>query len=115
MASSARVNSSVDEPDAMPFFIDRLLVPHHAPAALGTGRRRAVSVDSVVGVGRPALLAWLGYLLRLGCLASCCSWKFALAPRANHEASTSLLHFTEQCAERPQLGAPLSALAALVI
>lgn len=55
-------------------------------------------MDSVVGVGRPALLAWLGCLLRLGCLASCSSWKFALAQRANHEVSTSLRHFKEQCA-----------------
>src|SRR5215475_10421313 len=90
MASSVRLNSSVCEPEAMTILramppeeeltvcvppwlprsvddcsIDRLLVPHHAPAALGTGRRRPVSVDSVVGVGRPALLAWLGCLLWL--------------------------------------------------
>src|SRR5215469_12147873 len=115
MASSARLNSSVCEPEAMAIlrvmppekeltvcvpawlpcsgddcFMDRLLVPHHAPAALGTGRRRPVGADSVVRVGRPALLAWVGCLLWLGCLASCCSWEFALAQRANHEVRTSL-------------------------
>ena len=54
-------------------------------------------MNSVVGVGRPALLARLGCPLGLGCLASCCSWKFALAQRANDEASTSLLHLEAMC------------------
>src|SRR5262249_50059965 len=94
-------------------FTDRLLVPHHAPTALGTGCRSAVSVDSVVGVGCPALLVRLGCFLRLGCLASCRRWRFRLDRRANHEAGTSLLHFEEQCAmailhSSPSLEWPLS-------
>ena len=72
-----------------------LLVPHRAPAALRTGRRRPVSADSVLGVARPALRAWLGRLLSLGCLASCRSWNFALAHWADHEVSTSFLRFGE--------------------
>src|SRR5215813_5708616 len=99
--------------DPLPSFIDRLLVPHHAPAALRTGRWRAVSVNSVVGVGRPALRAWLGCLLRLGCLASCCSRKFALAQRANHEASTSLLHLRRNVQPSCIAAAAWSALAIL--
>src|SRR4030095_16380222 len=89
-----RIPPSSYQPGGVPRLDRRspsLLVPHHAPSALRAGRRRPVRVDGVPGVGRPSLLVWLSRLLRLGCLSAPWSWTFAVAYRANHEVSTSLM------------------------